>query len=198
MNIPVLETERLILRGHTLEDFPAFAAMRADPVVMKYLGKGDLLDEEESWLRFQSIAGHWQLKGFGTWAIEERAINAVIGALGYTDKKRPSSHPASGAPEMGWSLAASAHGKGYASEALRAALGWGREHFRTGTCRLRDQRRQRSLAPGCRQARFQTVRDGQPPWPRPPRVRTRALVLREAEVVAVGVEEPGELCPSIR
>jgi len=129
MAIPVVETERLILRGHTLEDFPAFAAMRADPVVMKYLGKGDLLDEEEAWLRFQSIAGHWQLKGFGTWAIEERASGAVIGALGYTDKKRPSSHPARGAPEMGWSLAASAHGKGFASEALRAALVWGCEHF---------------------------------------------------------------------
>jgi RimJ/RimL family protein N-acetyltransferase len=129
MNIPVLETERLILRGHSLEDFPAFAAMRADPVVMKYLGKGDLLDEEGAWLKFQSITGHWQLRGFGTWAIEERAINAVIGALGYTDKKRPSSHPASGAPEMGWSIAASAHGKGYASEALRAALSWGRGHF---------------------------------------------------------------------
>jgi len=129
MDVPVLETERLILRGHTLEDFPAFAAMRADPVVMKYLGKGDLLDEEESWLRFQSIIGHWHLKGFGTWAIEERASGAVIGALGYTDKKRPSSHPASGAPEMGWSLAASAHGKGFASEALRAALAWGREFF---------------------------------------------------------------------
>ena len=129
MDVPVLETERLILRGYTLEDFPAFAAMRADPVVMKYLGKGDLLDEEEAWLRFQSITGHWHLKGFGTWAIEERASSAVIGALNYTDKKRPSSHPASGAPEMGWSLASSAHGKGFASEALRAALVWGREHF---------------------------------------------------------------------
>jgi len=129
MDVPALETERLILRGHMLADFPAFAAMRADPVVMKYLGKGDLLDEEESWLRFQSIAGHWQLKGFGTWAIEERTSGMVIGSLGYTDKKRPSSHPASGAPEMGWSLAASAHGKGFASEALRAALAWGREFF---------------------------------------------------------------------
>jgi len=134
MNVPVIGTERLILRGHTVADFPAFAAMRADPVVMKYLGKGDLLDEEESWLRFQSIAGHWQLKGFGTWAIEECASGAMIGNLGYTDKKRPSSHPASGAPEMGWSLAASAHGKGFASEALRAALGWGRNHF--GTARV--------------------------------------------------------------
>ncbi len=129
MDVPVIETERLILRGHAFEDFPKFAAMRADPGVMKYLGKGDLLDEEEAWLRFQSITGHWYLKGFGTWAIQERASGALIGALGYTDKKRPPSHPASGAPEMGWSLASSAHGKGFVTEALRAALDWGRAHF---------------------------------------------------------------------
>jgi len=129
MSVPVIETERLILRGHTLEDFPAYAAMRADPVVMKYLGKGDLLDGEECWRRIMGMAGHWDLLGYGTWAIEDRASGVLIGAIGYSDKKRPPEHPASGAPEMGWSLAASAHGKGFASEALRAALAWGRAHF---------------------------------------------------------------------
>jgi RimJ/RimL family protein N-acetyltransferase len=129
MDAPFIATERLILRGHTLEDFPAFAAMRADPVVMKFMGKGDAIDEEEAWTKFQSMAGHWQFKGYGTWAIEECAGGALIGSIGFADKKRPSSHPASGAPEMGWSLAASAHGKGFASEALRAALAWGRAFF---------------------------------------------------------------------
>ncbi len=129
MSIPVLHTERLILRGHTLEDFPAFAAMRADPVVMKFIGMGDTLDEEEAWTNFRSIAGHWAYVNFGVWAIEEKAGSTLIGSIGYADKKRPSSHPASGAPEMGWSLASSAHGKGFASEALRAALAWGREFF---------------------------------------------------------------------
>jgi RimJ/RimL family protein N-acetyltransferase len=129
MDIPNLETERLILRGFKPEDFAAFAAMRADPVVMKFLGKGDTLDQEEAWLKFQSIVGHWQLTGYGTWALEERASGAVVGALGFADKKRPKEHAASSAPEMGWSLAASAHGKGFASEALRAALSWGKDHF---------------------------------------------------------------------
>lgn len=129
MDVPVLETERLILRGHALADFPAFAGARADPVVMQFMGKGDTLDEEEAWARFQSITGHWQLKGFGTWAIEERASGTLIGSIGFADKKRPSSHPASGAPEMGWSLASSAHGKGFATEALRAVLVWGRAFF---------------------------------------------------------------------
>jgi RimJ/RimL family protein N-acetyltransferase len=127
--MPVLETQRLILRRYEISDFLAFAAQRADPAVMKYIGKGDLLSEEESWSRFQSIAGHWQLLGYGTWALEEKTTGSVIGALGFADKKRPAEHPASGAPEMGWSLASSAHGKGFASEALKSALGWGYEFF---------------------------------------------------------------------
>lgn len=129
---PVLHTERLILRGHDRADFPAFAAMRADPLVMRFLGRGDTLNEEESWSRFLAIAGQWELLGYGTWAIEQRASGALIGSLGFSDKKRPVEHPASGAPEMGWSLAASAHGKGLASEALAAALAWGRVFFGAG------------------------------------------------------------------
>lgn len=129
MDVPVIETERLILRGHTLSDFPAYAAMRADPVVMKFVGFGDLLSEEEAWTNFRGIAGHWEYLNFGTWGIEERVSATLIGNVGYTDKKRIAIHPASGAPEMGWSLTPSAHGKGLASEALRAALNWGHAFF---------------------------------------------------------------------
>lgn len=130
--IPVLTTQRLILRAHTLADFPAYAAQRADPVVMRYLGKGDLLSEEEAWTRFVGIPGHWDLLGYGNWAVEEKASGAHVGIFGFADKKRPAQHPASGAPEMGWTLAAPAHGKGYATEAVQAALGWGRDFFGPG------------------------------------------------------------------
>jgi RimJ/RimL family protein N-acetyltransferase len=129
VNVPFLQTGRLVLRGHVEHDFPAFAAMRADPVVMRFLGKGDILTEEESWKRFLGVMGHWALNGYGTWAVEERTTARLIGSLGYADKKRPAEHPASGAPEMGWSFVAAAHGKGFASEALTAALVWGRQHF---------------------------------------------------------------------
>ena len=132
MTIPGLTTSRLILRGHTLADFSNYAAERSDPVVMKYLGKGDLLSEEEAWTRFIGMSGHWALMGYGTWAVEEKASGQRIGNVGFTDKKRPKEHPASGAPEMGWALAASAHGKGYASEAVVAALAWGRGFFGAG------------------------------------------------------------------
>lgn len=129
MHTPTLTTPRLILRTHTLEDFPVYAAMRADPVVMKFMGKGERMSEEDAWAKFTAMPGHWSLMGYGYWAITDRASGAYLGNIGYADKKRPAEHPASGAPEMGWALAPSAHGKGYASEALKAALQWGREHF---------------------------------------------------------------------
>jgi RimJ/RimL family protein N-acetyltransferase len=132
MTIPTLTTSRLILRGHTLADFPNYAAERADPAVMKYLGKGDLLTEEEAWSKFIGMSGHWTLTGYGVWAVEEKASGRRIGSVGFSDKKRPVEHPASGAPEMGWTLGAAAHGKGYATEAVLAALVWGGAHFGAG------------------------------------------------------------------
>jgi RimJ/RimL family protein N-acetyltransferase len=129
VSVPVIQTERLILRGHAREDFPAFAGMRADPAVMRFIGKGDTLTEEESWLRFLSTIGHWETLGYGTWAVTEKLTARLIGSLGYADKQRPAEHPASGAPEMGWSFASDVHGRGFASEALEAALIWGARHF---------------------------------------------------------------------
>lgn len=131
MIIPLIETERLILRAHTLDDFATYAAYRADPAVMRYMRSGPI-DEEEAWFKFHSMVGHWQFVGYGNWAIAEKSSGRYIGTLGFSDKKRPASHPASGAPEMGWSLGTSAHGKGYATEAVNAALDWGRAHFGKG------------------------------------------------------------------
>lgn len=128
MTAPVLKTPRLILREHKLADFPTFAAQRADPVVMQYMGSGPI-SEETAWAGFETLVGHWQLFGWGTWAVEEKDSGRYIGALGYAEKKRPKEHPASGATEMGWSFVAAVHGKGFASEALAAALVWGRDYF---------------------------------------------------------------------
>lgn len=130
--IPRLEASRLVLRGHTPADFAGHAAERADPQVMRYMGKGDLFSEEEAFKGFLSIAGHWAMMGYGNWAVEEKASGKRIGTIGFADKKRPKEHPASGAPEMGWLLASSAHGKGYATEAVQAALVWAHGFFGAG------------------------------------------------------------------
>ena len=128
MDIPKVETERLILRGHTLEDFPDYARMWADPVVTRFIG-GVPLAEEEAWAKFMRIAGHWALLGHGFWAIEEKASGRRIGEAGLLSVRReiePSFH---GVPEIGWGLDPATHGKGYATEAGRAILSWGEEKF---------------------------------------------------------------------
>src|ERR1700730_5578361 len=120
VEVPVLETERLKLRGHRLEDFLRCAAMWADPEVTRYIG-GKPHTEEESWGRLLRYTGHWSLLGFGYWVVEENSTGSFIGEVGFADYKR--GLPAlSGIPEIGWAFVTKARGKGYATEAVRAAV----------------------------------------------------------------------------
>jgi len=128
LQVPVLETERLRLRGHRLDDFAACAAMWADPIVTRHIG-GQPLSEEESWSRLLRYAGHWALLGFGYWVVEERATGVFIGEVGFADWKRSLEPSLGEMPEIGWVFASRSHGKGYATEAVRAATAWGEEHF---------------------------------------------------------------------
>jgi RimJ/RimL family protein N-acetyltransferase len=120
--IPTLETQRLILRAYTVEDFPECAAMWADTEVVRFIG-GQPSTEEQSWARLLRYIGHWQLLGFGFWAVFERATGAFAGEIGAADFKRDIAPPI-GNLETGWVLRRSMHGKGYATEALRAVLAW--------------------------------------------------------------------------
>jgi len=85
--VPVLETERLKLRGHGLEDFVHCGAMWADPEVTRYIG-GKPYTEEQSWARLLRYAGHWSLLGFGYWVVEEKTVGNFIGEVGFADYKR--------------------------------------------------------------------------------------------------------------
>jgi RimJ/RimL family protein N-acetyltransferase/GNAT superfamily N-acetyltransferase len=122
MKVPELETERLRLRGHRPNDFESCAEMWADPVVNRYFGKP--LSREDAWTKFLRYTGHWAMQGFGFWAVEEKASGRYVGELGFADFKREMTPPLGEDPEGGWVLASWAHGKGYATEGLRAALGW--------------------------------------------------------------------------
>ena len=111
-----LETSRLRLRKFREEDWDPYAAMCADPDVMRYLGTGLTLSREDSWRQIASILGHWQLRGYGMWALESKETGELVGRAGFLD---PPGWPGF---EVGWTLGKPHWGKGYASEAARAAL----------------------------------------------------------------------------
>ena len=128
MRAPVLETERLRLRGHRLSDFQPMLEMWGDPEVTRFIG-GKPSTRDEVWNRLLRYVGHWAVLGYGYWAVEEQATGAYVGDIGFADFKRDMDPSFEGIPELGWALAATAHGKGYASEAVQAAVDWGRGHF---------------------------------------------------------------------
>jgi RimJ/RimL family protein N-acetyltransferase len=128
MTVPIVETARLVLRGHRLDDFADSAAMWADPSVTRHIG-GKPSTREEAWTRFLRYLGHWAAMGFGYWVVSERGSGRFVGEVGFADYKREIEPSLEGAMEIGWVLSPSAHGKGFATEAANAALAWGTGHF---------------------------------------------------------------------
>lgn len=126
--VPVLETERLRLRAHTLNDFEGSAEMWGDERVTRYIG-GKPSPREDSWRRFVSFPGHWALLGYGYWLIEEKATSAYVGDGGFGNFKRDLGHYVFDAPEQGWALNPGMHGKGYATEAADAMIRWAEQRF---------------------------------------------------------------------
>ena len=125
---PVLETGRIVLRPHRLDDFEAYCAMGADPAVYRFIG-GKARTREESWQRFLRHGGMWSMLGFGFWAIEDKATGRFIGEAGFHDLKRDITPSIEGLPEAGWSLASDMHGQGLATETMRRMLDWGDENL---------------------------------------------------------------------
>ena len=121
--IPVIETERLVMRGWRAEDHDTLAAIYADEETSRYIG--GVLPREEAWRRLAYMMGHYVLRGYGFFALEEKAGGACIGWCGcYFPEGWPDR-------EIGWTLLPHARGKGYATEAARRArayaydeLGW--------------------------------------------------------------------------
>ncbi|HEY8505178.1 MAG TPA: GNAT family acetyltransferase [Gemmataceae bacterium] len=111
-----LETDRLVLRMFRESDLDAYAEMCADAEVMRFLGDGRPMSRPEAWRHMAVVLGHWQLRGYGLWAVEERASGEMVGRVGCW---RPEGWPGL---EVGWALRRAWWGRGYATEAARAAL----------------------------------------------------------------------------
>src|SRR5262245_45370378 len=112
-----LETPRLVLRMFREDDFESYyATICADPDVMRYLGEGKPLTRSEAWRQMAMILGHWQLRGYGFWAVEERSTGALVGRIGLFN---PEGWPGF---ELGWVLGKTFWGRGYATEGARRVL----------------------------------------------------------------------------
>ena len=125
---PVIETERLRLRPHQSDDLADYVAMWSDPAVVRYT-IGDPSSPQRTWIRILAYRGHWALLSYGYWAVEEKTSGRYVGELGFADFKRDIAPSIEGVPELSWALVPQFHGKGYATEALRAAVAWGDHHF---------------------------------------------------------------------
>ncbi len=113
MQIPTLTTSRLTLRALTDDDFPCVAAFYASE---RSIHVGGPATAEQSWRMLACELGHWPLRGYGRWAVEETATGKLVGIIG---PWFPLGWPER---EIGWDLMNGFEGKGYATEAAMAAL----------------------------------------------------------------------------
>lgn len=120
----VVETPRLRLRAFRPEDHPAYAVMYADPEVMRFIGAGGPLPADACWRSMAAALGHWQLRGYGLYAVARREDDGLIGHVGFID---PPGWPGF---ELGWLLGREHWGHGFAREAAAAALRIAREVLR--------------------------------------------------------------------
>jgi RimJ/RimL family protein N-acetyltransferase len=158
MTVPILETERLILRAPETGDFERWAEFHCDPDSMRHLGGP--VNRAEAWRAMSAVVGMWPLLGFSEFSVVERASGRWIGRVG---PWCPEGWPGR---EVGWMLHAEARGKGYAIEAATACmdfafetLGW------THVIHVIDPRNQASQAVA---RRLGSVLEGPvslpPPW----------------------------------
>lgn len=117
-NVIELETERLNLRQWKDSDYPKFADMNSSPEVMAYYPRTMSKPESDALAyKIQTLISN---RGWGFWAVEEKKSNNFIGFVGLHEPTPDL--PFSPCVEIGWRLAKDYWGKGYATEAAKAAL----------------------------------------------------------------------------
>jgi RimJ/RimL family protein N-acetyltransferase len=114
-----IRTERLLMRRWRDSDRRPFAAMNADPEVMRYFPA--MLDRVASDEYVDRMEALFERQGFGLWALEDAATGRFLGFTGLNPM--PAGVPGAGGMEVGWRLARHAWHHGYATEAGATAIG---------------------------------------------------------------------------
>lgn len=121
--VPRLETDRLILRAHGLDDLDACHRIWCQEEVYRHIS-GKPASMGDAWGRFLRFAGLWHYLGYGYWLAEDKATGQIVGDVGFADFKRNIQPSLNGVPEAGWVLAREFHGQGMAREACDVMLEW--------------------------------------------------------------------------
>ena len=140
MTAPRLESQRLLLREFTAADVAPYAAMIADPDVMRFMGSGwryrakrgvaralAPVSHAEARLELWRVRRHWDRHGWGEWAVQDRAGGSLVGRVGF--KYHRDFTADSSQVEIGWLLGREFWGRGYATEAGEVALAAGFERL---------------------------------------------------------------------
>ncbi|MCA1714389.1 MAG: GNAT family N-acetyltransferase [Gammaproteobacteria bacterium] len=116
-----IETERLLLRLPTAQDFDGYAELLADEDACRYIGGH--MPRAAAWRKFLQMPGAWAIQGFGMFSVLDKASGQWLGQMG---PWQPEGWPGT---EVGWAFRRSAWGKGYATEAAIAAMDWAFDHL---------------------------------------------------------------------
>jgi RimJ/RimL family protein N-acetyltransferase len=114
-----VDTDRLLLRPLDEDDVRVFMEIHQDPEVMRYILPGSSAGGiTVAWRNVATMIGHWYLRGYGQWAVVEKATGELIGRVGLWNPEGWLG------VELGWVIRQSRWGRGFATEAARAALDW--------------------------------------------------------------------------
>jgi len=114
IDIAVLHTARLRLVVPEARHAAPFAALHADPYTMRYIGQGRPLDRTDAWLHLAMLIGHWQMRGYGIWMLEDAGDGSFVGRVGLF---QPAGWDEA---ELSWMIVPALRGRGLATEAAQA------------------------------------------------------------------------------
>ena len=119
----MIETERLHLRPHRIDDLRAMHEVTAPPNIRRHLS-GPAPTLEDSYAHLLRTLGGWAEFGYGSFAVIERETDRYVGGVGVFRMLRTIDKDALEGPEAGWIIAEDRWGQGYAGEAMAAAQAW--------------------------------------------------------------------------